>query len=266
VTALSWDQLGARFYENGVSRGVFYGKDGKGVVWNGLTSIQEARVDTASPLYFDGFKYADLVTLGDFEGTLKAFTYPEEFLPYQGVVEADNGFSLTAQPKARFGLSWRTEINNDFGQSVGYKIHLLYNLLAIPAERRYETLSLDNEPIDFEWDLSAIPEEVDNFRPTAYVVIDSRKIDPFLLLDIENLIYGDEDSDPSLPSLNTIVTFVLKWGRFIITDNGDGTWTATTPLEGVITMLDPDTFQIVTDTAVYLDPDTYEISSSEEEI
>lgn len=266
MAKIVWDQLGERFYENGVSQGVFYGADSKGVPWNGLTSVESASVDSTDPLYFDGFKYADLITLGDFEGTLKALTYPDEFLNYEGVWEADPGFFMNHQPKTRFGLSYRTEVNNDLGQSVAYKLHLLYNLIAIPADKRYETLSLDNDPIEFDWDISGLPEEVDNFRPTAYVVIDSRKIDPFLLLDIEDILYGTDEQQAALPDLNGLVTFVKKWGRLIITDNNDGTWTATSPLDGVITMLDETTFQIVSDTAVYIDSptnETYEISSSE---
>jgi hypothetical protein len=266
MTKLAWDQAGERFYENGVSQGVFYGADSMGVPWNGLTSVESDAVDSADPLYFDGFKYSDLITLGDFEGKLKAFTYPDEFLAYEGIWEAKPGFNLAHQTKTRFGLSYRTEIHNDHGSSVGYKLHLLYNLLAIPATKAYETLSLDDEPFEFEWDLSAIPEEVDNFRPTAYVVIDSRKIDPFLLLDIEDLLYGSDETDAKLPDLNGLVTFVQKWGRLIITDNGDGTWTATSPLEGVIEMVSATEFEITSDTAEYIDSptnETYEISSSE---
>ena len=145
---------------------------------------------------------------------------------------------------------------------VGYKIHLLYNLLAVPSPKSYKTLSLDADPIEFEWDVTAIPELVDKFRPTAHVIIDSRYVDPLLLLDIENLIYGTEDTDPILPQLNGLVSFVQKWGRFVVTDNGDGTWTATTPLDGIITMLDEETFQIDYETVEILDATTYKVSSS----
>lgn len=263
MTTLVWDQPGERFYENGVSRGVFYGSDSKGIAWNGLTSVEESNDDSVEPLYFDGYKYAELVTLGDFTGKLKAYTYPDIFVLYEGMDVRKGGFYLGNQPKSRFGLSYRTEMNNDSEVQTGYKIHLLYNLIAIPSEKIYQTMSLDTSPTDFEWDISAIPEHVDKFRPTAHVVIDSRKIDPFLLSDLEDLIYGTEEKDPVLPDLNGLVSFVQKWGRLIITDNGDGTWTADSPLEGVITMLDSTTFEIVSDTAVFLDADTYEISSSD---
>jgi len=262
MTKLVWDQTGTRIYENGVSQGVFYGSDRKGIPWNGLISVEEVNNDSADSLYFDGLKYAEVVTVGDFEGKLTAFTYPDEFLGYEGVDDWKPGFFLTDQPKSRFALSFKTEINSDEGAQIGYKLHILYNLLAIPSNKTYETLSLDSEPMDFQWDITAIPEPLDRFRPTAHVVIDSRKIDPYLLADIENFIYGTELTDPVLPDLSSLVTFVQKWGRFIVTDNGNGTWTATSPLEGVITMLDEFTFQIDTEMAVYLDSESYTLTSS----
>lgn len=262
MAKLVWDKVGERFYEDGVSRGVFYGSDRVGIPWNGLTSVEETNTDTVESLYFDGLKYAEIVTVGDFEGKIKAFTYPEEFLLYEGMSVQKGGFYLANQPKQRFGLSYRTEINDDQGAE-GYKIHLLYNLIAVPSDKIYRTMALEVEPTDFQWDISAIPEQVDKSRPTAHVIIDSRKIDSILLEDIENIIYGTTDSEPTLPDLNNVVTFVQKWGRFIVTDNGDGTWTAESPIEGVITMVSVDEFVIDTETAVYLDAESYRLSSSE---
>jgi hypothetical protein len=263
MTTIVWDVPGERVNENGVSHGVFYGADTKGVPWNGLTSVEESISTSVEPLYFDGFRYADIVTVGDFEGKMRAYTYPDEFLQYEGLVEWRQGFSLADQVPSRFGLSYRTEINTDLEQGAGYKIHLLYNVLAVPTTKSFQTLALESDPIDFEWDITALPEEVDRFRPTAHIVLDSRRIDPFLLSDIEDLIYGTAETDAYLPDLNGLVTFVQKWARLIITDDGEGYWTATSPLDGVINMLDADSFEIITDTATYLDADTYTISSSE---
>lgn len=262
MAKLVWDQAGERFYENGVSRGVFYGSNSQGIPWNGLTSVEEKVDDSVEPLYYDGLKYGEIVTLGDFEGSIRAFTYPDEFLLYEGMDVREGGFYLGNQPKQRFGLSYRTEINSDTGEE-GYKIHLLYNLIAVPANKVYRTMGLNAEPTDFEWDIFALPEHVDRFRPTAHVVIDSRKMDPLMLSDIEDILYGTDDAEPLLPELNGLVTFVLKWGRFIVTDNGDGTWTASSPIEGVIEMVSETEFTINSPTAVYLDAVTYTLESSE---
>ena len=109
----------------------------------------------------------------------------------------------------------------------------------------------------------SVPEPISNFRPTAYVVIDSRKIDPFLLADIEAIIYGTDEDDPRLPELDGLITFVKKWGRLIITDLGNGLWQADSPIPGIIEMLDETTFEITSDTAVFIDAVSYTIESSE---
>lgn len=263
MSTLVWDEMGKHYYEGGVSHGVLYLSDGSGVPWNGLTSVEEKVNNGIDPTYFDGVKFNDVVTLGDFSATLKAYTYPLEFLEYEGYLEDQKGVYVAGQMPGRFGLSYRTAIGNDIdGNEHGYKLHILYNLTAIPSDRAYETLSLDSTPSDFEWDISSIPEPIDNYRPTAHVIFDTRRINLHLLSDIEAILYGDGTEPARLPSLKGLFAFIHKWNRLIITDNGDGTWTATANEEGIIEMLDPTTFQITTDTAHYLDPFTYTIESS----
>lgn len=263
MAAIVWHETGTRFYETGISKGVFYDSTGYGVAWNGLTSVEEDVSSEVQAVHFDGVKFNDIVTIGDFTATMRAWTYPDEFLPYEGILEDVPGFFVADQPQSQFGLSYRTEIGNDTqGITHGYKIHLLYNLTALPSTKVYNTLSMDPEAHEFEWTITAIPENLENYRPTAHVIFDSRKMDHNLLADLEGIIYGDEDSPPRLPPLKGLATFIKKWARLIITDYGDGTWSAESPIEGVITMLNETEFQIDTDTAQYLDPVTYEIWSS----
>ncbi len=264
MPALVWDQVGDRLYETGVSKGVLYKDDTFGVAWNGLTSVDEDVSTESEPIYFDGVKINDIVTIGDFNAVLHAYTYPDEFLKYEGTLQDQTGFYVMNQPQSRFGLSYQTKIGDDInGIDSGYKIHILYNLTAVPAQRSYESLSDQFDPIEFEWALTSIPEEIENFRPTAHVIFNSRKLDPNLLKDLEDILYGDEDNPPRLPSLKGLATFIRKWDRLIITDNGDGTWTAESSVDGIITMVNPTTFEILSDDVTYIDPFTYRISSSE---
>jgi hypothetical protein len=264
MAKLEWDQIGERWYEAGISKGVLYKSDGYGVPWNGLISVDEKSVDSNESVYYDGIRINDVVTVGDFVGVLRAFCYPEEFFHYEGTIKDQTGFFVYNQAKSRFGLSYQTLIGNDIdGLDRAYKIHLLYNLTALPADKTYQTLADTIEPMEFEWDISGIPEDIDLFRPTAHVSISSLDLDPNLLKDIEDIIYGTEDNDAYLPSLKGLATFIRKWERLIITDIGDGLWTAESPVDGVIEMINETTFQITSDTAIYLNADTYEISSSE---
>ena len=264
MTTLVWDQLGERFFETGISKAVLYKADGYGVPWNGVTSLEENDDDSIESIHYDGVKVNDLVTLGDYSAVLRAFTYPDEFLFHEGIIEDQTGFFAHNQPKTQFGLSYQTKIGSDLkANEAGYKIHLLWNLTALPSHRQYQTLALDTTPTEFEWTLTSIPEDMENFRPTSHAVIDSRKIDAELLKDIEGVLYGDEDSLARLPPLKGFATWIREWQRLIIIDHGDGTWTAESPVEGQIVMLDDTTFQIETTTANYVDADTYNIWSSE---
>lgn len=263
MPAVVWDQLEDRVFEAGLDHGVLYFPDGGGVAWNGLTSVEEIASTSAEPTYFDGTKFNDVVVYGDFSATLRAFTYPDEFLEFEGILEDQDGLLIADQPLSMFHLTYRTMINNEGD----YKIHMLWNLIAIPSNTVYTTLSLDTEPTEFEWTLTAVPEPIDNYRATAHVILDSRKLDPYLLEDIETILYGDpldEERFPTFPSLKGFISYIRKWNRFIIVDNNDGTWTAVSrDDEYPIEMLDVDTFEITSDTALYLSSDTYEISSSE---
>jgi hypothetical protein len=264
MAAIVWDQVGDRLYEAGVSKGVLYQENRVGVPWNGLIAVEESVDDSVEPIYFDGVKFNDVVTLGDFSAIIRAYTYPEEFLPYEGSLEDQDGFYVSNQPKRRFGLSYQTEVGDDIsGLGAGQKIHILYNLTAVPSAATFQTLGDEMEPIEFEWSVTSVPEPIANFRHTSHVVIDSRRMNSSLFFDIQTILYGDETNDPILPSLQSLSTFVRKWDRLIIFDNQDGTWTAEVRTPGILSMLDETTFQIISDSAEYIDADSYTIESSD---
>lgn len=262
MTAIIWDQPGERFYESGVDRGVLYLTTGLGVPWNGLVSVNEKSTSNdTQPVYFDGLKFEDLVVPGDYAGTISAYTYPDEFLEFEGVLEVGNGLFAANQQPGKFGLSYRTMIGNDEGDSSHYKIHILYNLTAIPSQKNFQSFSADPNVTVFEWSITGIPGEVPGFRATAHVIFDTRMMEGSLLTDIENTLYGDAVNPPTLPDISTLTSFVGSWVIIRITEFPDGTWTAEGP-DAYITMLDATTFQINPANAVYLDADTYVISDS----
>lgn len=197
MTKLRWDQVGERLYEAGVNRGVLYLADDRGVSWNGLISVEEDMSDDSSePVYFDGVKVNDAASTGDFSATLSALTYPDEFEEYEGVVELSDGVFVYDQDAKLFGLSYRTLIGNDSeGVDHGYKIHLVYNLTAVPGNKAYGTLSETPSPSQFTWELTGVPMRVSGHRPTAHVMLDSRFLNDDMLHAIENILYGTDGSD-----------------------------------------------------------------------
>lgn len=260
-----WDKVEDRTYETGLDRGVLYLPDGSAVPWNGLTSIIESFDKESSPVYFDGMKISDLVVLGDFEATMTAVTYPEEFVELEGLAPVKQGLFYADQKPQTFGLCYRTKIGNSLeGDEVGYKIHIIYNLTAIPNDKTYASTGSDPSLVPFEWKITAVPEELPGFRPTAHIVIDSRDIDPWLLEDLEMMLYGTSTVESVLIPMPDLVEFINEWYRVQIVDNGDGTWTANSLREGLIFVNLSGYFEIVGVNAVYLDDDTYMISNTTE--
>lgn len=265
MTKLLWDQVGNRFFETGVDRGVLYLPGGSVVPWNGLTAIEEDfGGDKSSPYFLDGIKYLDTQESGDFSATIKALTYPDEFLEYDGVYSIGNGIFADDQPQKQFNLSYRTLIGNDIsGTDLGYKIHLVYNLYAVQNQDSFQSLNNRTSAMEFSWKVYSTPESAAGYVPTSHVVIDSTRVNPFMLEDLEAILYGTATTNPRMPSLSELVSIVINWALISITDNGDGTWTATTTRNGYITMLDATTFQITQVDATYVDVNTYNISSTD---
>ncbi len=202
MTNIVWDETGKRIYEIGIDRGVLYLMGVIGVPWNGLVSLEETSKESTNSVYVDGIKISDVYSSQNFEGTLTAFTYPDEFLKYQGIdLFPKSGMEFFDQNVFTFGLSYRTLVGNDsLGIAYGYQIHLLYNLLAVNQDRDYETLSDSSNPLLFSWSLSSTPEQVDTYEPTSHVVFDSRYISADRLRFIEELLYGSDDKESVIKS------------------------------------------------------------------
>lgn len=268
---LVWDRVGKRTYETGIDRGVLYLSDGTAVPWNGLTGVVEEYDGSTTPVFFDGMKISDLQSFGTFKASLSAFTYPDEFVELEGSRYIKPGVLATGQPAKRFGLSYRTKVGDDVsGADSNYKIHLIYNVLATPTDKSYESMSDDPEAIEFEWEISAIPAEVPGMKPTAHFIIETKNIDPWLLEDLESALYGDSVASASLMPIEEMIEFMNEWYRLRIIDNEDGTWTADEARPGFITLFTSGpsvgTVEITDVVAVYLDADTFEISDTTHDV
>lgn len=262
MVALSWDKIRDRTFQTGVDRGVLYPHDGPAVPWNGLIGVEESSNSELKSYYLDGVKYLENLSPGEFEGKLTAFTYPDKFEEICGLSVVAPGFMLSEQPPKSFGLSYRTLIGSALsGTEHGYKIHILYNLLANPDSKSYGTVSDSLSPTEFTWSLTGTPPKIHNFRPTTHVVIDSLNTPLEVLRLIEERLYGSDTGVPSLPSITEIAEYFGFLGALLIIDNGDGSWTAIDESDTYITMLDSTTFQIDNADAVLTD-DTYTISST----
>jgi len=264
MTRLAWDSIGARLYETGVDRGVLYPSVGAGVVWNGLISVNEnSSGGSSKPYYIDGFKYQNVPDPEEFEADIVAYTYPDEFEVCSGLTPIGGGLSIGQQRRSSFGLCYRTKIGNDtHGNDHGHKIHLVYNALASPSAKNYNTISDDPDLITFNWNLTTRPILVTGHKATSYFCMDTTKMTPPLLASIEEILYGTSSTAPSLPTPAELVAMFIGWPELYVIDNGNGTFTVSGP-DDIVRLLDARRFQFSGDTVFNNGDGTFEISSSD---
>lgn len=219
MAKLEWDQFGERYYETGIKKCALYLRDSsgaynKGVAWNGITAITESPSGAeATPLYADDIKYLNLISNEEFGATIEAYTYPKEFAECDGSAEIAKGVKIGQQPRKTFGLAYKTTLGNDEkGNDLGYKLHLIYGCIAAPSEKAYATINDSPEAITFSWEITTTPVEVviegKDFKPTAHIEIDSTTIDGAKLKELEEKLFGTETEEPQLLLPGAIATLV----------------------------------------------------------
>ena len=226
VKRLAWDEVGERFFETGVDRGVLYKQaaDGTyplGVAWNGLTSVnQNPSGAEATKLYANNHKYLNLLSAEEFGATIGAYTYPDEFAECDGSGIVGAGVTVGQQARKAFGFCYRTRIGNDVdGTEKGYKLHFVYGATAKPSPREYTTINDSPEAMSLSWEIETVPVEIDvegfDFKPTATFEIDSTADLPDGYLEaVEDIIYGKDGvgaaaTDPRLPLPKELIELYL---------------------------------------------------------
>lgn len=204
--ALEWDKTGEHFYETGIQKLALYLVDSNnaytnGVAWNGVTSISESPSGgDETALWADNTKYLSLRSKEDFGCTIEAYTYPEEFEQCDGTADLVAGVKIGQQTRKSFGLCYRTEVGNDtMNEDYGYKLHLVYGCTCNPSERSYQTINDSPEAITFSWEIKTVPVAVTGAKPTSIITIDSKKVAPEALAQLETILYGSSTAAARLP-------------------------------------------------------------------
>lgn len=211
MTALTWDAATDRKWETGVDKGVLYLANESGVydtgfAWNGLTTVTESPTGAeVTKTYADNIIYGALLSVEEYEGTIEAYTYPDEFAECDGYYVPDPGVLVGQQPRRAFGFCYRTRIGDGNTPELGYKLHLVYNALATPSEKAYATVNDSPEAIDFSWDFTTTPSPVTGQKPTSVIVIDSTKVAGADLTELETFLYGSVGVDPALPTPDEVL-------------------------------------------------------------
>lgn len=231
MSRLVWGQPSDRVYQTGVDRGVLYPTDKPAVAWNGLFNVVEQGQQSSTTFRRDGLAYLTVVSPREFAAQISAYTFPDEFAEICGIVEAADGLYLDSQIPDSFDLSYRTL----YEDGVHYKIHVVYGATAILSDVQYQTLGDAINLATFEFDISTVPRSIPGYRPTAHIIIDTRQLDATTIANIENMLYGTHGMDAGIPDPNDLLEMMSFGDKVIVTDNGDGTWTARGSYEHVKT-------------------------------
>lgn len=222
VGKLTWDQDGQRLYEGGVDMCALFvmGSSGynPGVAWNGLTKIEEKPTGAdITKKYANNHEYAQLQSKEEYEATIEAFTFPDEFYACNGMKPLATGVYAHQQNRAKFGLVYRSLVGNDTeGYDHGYKYHVVYGCLAKPASQTHETEDDDTDIEAMSWDISATAPgtKIEGLKPAATYTIDSRLVDSAKLTQFEAYVYGTdpvtgetpvEGTEPTMPTPDKLV-------------------------------------------------------------
>lgn len=227
MAVLAWDEAGKKLYETGVKKGVLYVASGtaypKGVAWNGLSGVTESPSGAeATAIYADDSKYLNLYSAEEFKATIEAYTYPDEFAECDGSVNFENGMCIGQQLRKTFGICYRTIIGNDIdNNNYGYKLHLVYGLMASPSERAFSTTNDSPEAISFSWECNSTPVADPNFKdsegkasfnPISVITIDSTKATSAGLAALEAALYGTDSKEAYLPLPSEVQTLLNTVG------------------------------------------------------
>lgn len=250
---LSWGNPQDRRYSSGLDRGILY-YDNKVIPWNGLVSITKETSVSSEPVYFEGRKVNDIFTFSSPSYTLTAFACPEEFFDAMGLEEVGPDFYAADQQPQRFSLCYRKSLYDALSQDpIGHEINFLFHMTAIPDNDEANTQSNSSTPSNFSWKLSGIPTPILGFQATCHFKIKTAGFNDSQLEELYEYLYGSEDTDPTHVTPEGLMNLLNSW--IDITDNGDGSWTASGPVE--FFDVQNGAFKITNVGGYYVDQDTY---------
>lgn len=233
----------ANTYFSGVDRAFIFFQNSGGVPWKGITSVDEDEEDFRYETYYvDGKKVGHSHIAGDYSASVNSY---------------DDPTLLIDDVEAIFGFSYREHYNSD-GENQ-YRLHLVQNIDLWSNGSKTETVNQSSTPTTYSWGISAIGTDLSDEVFGSHLILDSGVIQPWIMRDIENILYGTGDNEPKIPSIDEIYD-IFATMNLVIIDHGDGTWSAVGH-ETMIKMLDATEFAISSPTAEYVEEDTYEIES-----
>lgn len=244
MTRVIWNEPGARFYEDGVDRGIVYPHGAPAEPWDGLISVKSSPLGGDPNAFFlDGEKFSERSAPEEFAASVECFIYPESL---------DDHI---------FDFCYRTGVGNDVdGQQHAYILHFVYNAMISVPDLTHTSRDDDPELDPITLDISVKPPLINAYKSSAHLYADIRFLNKYQIADLEALLYGSDDTEPTMLQPNELIQWFDDYRVLVIEDHGDGTWTATGPDDVVIDNGDG-TWRIDWPSAVWLDSETWNLST-----
>lgn len=200
---ITWEPQ-SQGYQLGVDRGIIQRQDGPVLPWNGLLKVSEGEQESSEVHSdYDGLVYANFQFGGVFSCKVESISFPETLIDLLGQKEVFPGMTLSNQLRESFNFSYRTLVGDS-----GYKIHIVYNATGSRDGVSAKTIKRTYEPEQLTLSISTLPVLPDDstIPATSHVIIDTTKVSPEIVAEIELALYGDELTDPTFISLDEIVS------------------------------------------------------------
>lgn len=226
----------------GLDRGFLYPPDSDGVPWVGLTSLEEQedgfRLET---YHVDGRKVGHRHVAGNYTATLASYDDPFKDRKYEGVL---------------FGVSYREMLSND-----DYRLHIVQGLSVSKAGFTRSSVNPTPTPETHSWYMAAVDIPLGDDVHGSHLILDSALIYPWVLRDIEAVLYGYPNGGARIPTIDEIYD-IFATMNLVIIDHGDGTWSAVGH-DVMVAMLDSTEFMISSPTVEMVDGEehTYDVES-----
>lgn len=172
--------------------------------WNGLISVSENPDGAdATDLYADDAKYLSIYSKENYNATIEAYMYPEEFEACNGYEKVGGRGYIGQQSRESFAFCYRTLIGDADDDDIGFKVHIVYGCKAQPSSQNYETIDDNPDAMTFSWEIAAT--EI-SFTVPNDSKFGEDKNETFSTQSIELVVLDDPTKTPSGAGIHESLT------------------------------------------------------------
>lgn len=242
MARLKWDETTEKLFECGCSNGVCYTNYDKtskeykvGMNWNGISGFTDnpSGADEQAS-YADNIKYISLRGAENYGGTIKCFTFPDNFyaclgkkkptVATEGSTAPVSGVTVSQQAREGFGFCVITKVgNDDKGTDYAETMHLVWGATTSPSSKDYSSLNESPSPSELSFEFTATASPVGDgtiFKPSCNLEISTvgmTSAELALYAALKDVLFGTDGdgtqehpgTDPVLPSLETVLSQYL---------------------------------------------------------